>query len=292
MKKPSGKKPSGRKFVVSPTKLRMYQRCACEYRLEYIDKIGRFYHRARPGFAFGHSLHRALDAFHGAGGAEAVTAEALTESLQEVWVAKGYGNEAQEDAFRSEGLRILQEYHEAQTGAREAAVQAAVEAGEEPPEPPHLLWTEKTLRIALTPDVALTGRIDRVDEHPDGTLEIVDYKSGRETVTEEDVAGSLALSIYQLLIKRAMPERRVFATLVALRTGAQASAELDDDALNELEAECTEQGESIRTRDWEAVLPVINEHCPYCDFLPHCARYWRQQAWRTGEPVPEIARNA
>jgi hypothetical protein len=35
---------------------------------------------------------------------------------------------------------------------------------------------------------------------------------------------------------------------------------------------------------------VVNDHCPHCDFLPHCARFWRKQARAGGPPVPEIAR--
>jgi putative RecB family exonuclease len=262
-----------RKFVISPTKLRLFLTCEAKYRLEYIDKLGKFYHRSRAGFAFGNSLHRALDAFHNAGGAEAVPAEELAASLEQLWVAKGYSGEEQEAEYRAEGLRILQEYHAAQ----QAVLTEATEREEAPP-PPTVLFTEKTLRIDLSPEVALSGRVDRVDEHHDGTLEIVDYKSGRETVTEEDVAGSLALGIYQLLLKQKYPERRVFATLVALRTGARASHELSDAEHQDLAAECLETGEQIRNKEWESVLPVLNEHCPYCDFLPYCTRFWKQQA--------------
>jgi hypothetical protein len=52
------KPPRKNRFVVSPTRLRIYLTCAAKYRLEYVDKLGRFYHRARAGYAFGHSLHR------------------------------------------------------------------------------------------------------------------------------------------------------------------------------------------------------------------------------------------
>jgi RecB family exonuclease len=90
--------------------------------------------------------------------------------------------------------------------------------------------------------------VDRVDEHHDGALEIVDYKSGRESVTEEDVAGSLALGVYQLLLKRKYPDRRVFATLVALRTGSQASHELSGTDQENLAAECLETGDRYETR--------------------------------------------
>lgn len=260
-----------RKFVISPTKLRIFNRCQAEYRLEYVEKLGRFYHRARAGHAFGHSLHRALDAFHNAGGVESVTAEELAASLDSVWIEKGYQGEEQKEAYRAEGLRILEEYHAAHVAAKEAAAQ------EEAPPPPTLLFTEKTLRVNLSPEVALSGRVDRIDEHHDGALEIVDYKSGREEVTEEDVADSLALGIYQLLLKDKYPDRRIFATLVALRTGRSASHEQTLEEREQLRAACLETGEEIRTKDWEQVLPVVNDHCPFCDFLPHCTRFWNRQ---------------
>ncbi len=265
-----------RKFVISPTKIRTYKLCPAMYRLEYIDKLGRFYHRARAGFAFGHSLHRALDTFHHAGGAEAVTPEELTASLDQLWVAKGYEGTEQETAFREEGERILQAYHAAHVADATRRAEA-VEAGEEPVAPPHLLFTEKTLRMDLSPEVALSGRVDRVDEHHDGSLEIVDYKSGRSTVTEDDVAGALAMNIYQLLLKHKEPDRRVFATIVALRSGDRASHEQTREESEALAAECLDIGETLRTKDWENVLPVLNDYCPHCDFLPHCTKYWQKQ---------------
>jgi RecB family exonuclease len=264
-----------RKFVLSPTKIRTYRECPAKYRLEYIDRLGRFYHRARAGFSFGHSLHRVLETFHAEGGAQAVTADDLKQALGSAWVGSGYESAAQEQAYREEAGRILEAYHAADTAVRQEAERQAVA-------PPTPLFTEKTLRMDLTPEIAISGRVDRVDEHADTSLEIVDYKSGRETVVEQDVAESLALGIYQALLKHTVPDRRVRATLVALRTGARASHEQTDDERAWLLADCTETGETLRTRDWETVLPVVNEHCPYCDFLPYCTRFWKQR----GDPLP------
>jgi ATP-dependent helicase/DNAse subunit B len=154
-----------RKFVISPTKLRIFAACEAKYRLEYIDKIGKFYHRSRAGFAFGNSLHRALDLFHNSGGVEAVPAEELTASLEQLWVAKGYTGEEQEAEYRAEGMRILQEYHASQQAALTESA-----ANEEAPPPPVVLFTEKTLRIDLSPDVSLSGRIDRVTNTMMGRL--------------------------------------------------------------------------------------------------------------------------
>ena len=276
-----------RKFVISPTKLRTFYQCPAQYRLEYVDKLGRFYHKARAGFSFGHSLHRALDKFHNEGGAEAVSAEELNTSLDTLWVKSGYEGAAQESAYKDEAARILSTYHAASQTARQER-----EAVPDAPPPPHILWTEKTLRFDLSPDVALSGRIDRVDEHHDGSLEIVDYKSGRQTVTEADVAASLAMNVYQLLVKHKMPDRRVLSTIVALRSGDKASYELEEAGRGELQAACLETGEALRVKDWTHVLPVVCNHCPYCDFLPYCTRYWKQEARRSGEPAPEIPQAA
>lgn len=274
-----------RKFVISPTKLRIFYRCPAEYRLEYIDKLGKFYHRARAGFAFGHSLHRVLETFHEAGGAESVNAEQLTANLETAWVAKGYSGEQEETAFREEATRILTDYHTAQVAQAQVAKAEAEARGEAPPEPPRLLFSEKTLRLDLTPEIALSGRVDRVDEHLalGGALEIVDYKSGRMEVDPEDVSGSVAMNTYQAILKKQFPDRRVFATIVALRSGASASHEMSDEEREAFLAECQETGEEIKNKDWEQVLPVLNDHCPYCDFLPYCEKFWRRQQRQRGD---------
>jgi RecB family exonuclease len=48
----------------------------------------------------------------------------------------------------------------------------------------------------------LVGRIDRVHRNPDGTVTIVDLKTGRMKMTEDDVAENLQLECYQLALVR------------------------------------------------------------------------------------------
>ena len=252
-----------RKFTVSPTKLRTFYQCPAKYKLEYIEKLGRFYRKPRAGFSFGASLHNVLEQFHAQGGAESVTVETLTETLAAKWQSQGYKDAQQEQTYKAEAVKILETYH-----AR--AVEVPVS------EIPTLLYAEKTLNAPLSPEIVLSGRVDRVDEHMDGALEIVDYKSGREVVEPEHVAGALAMSIYQALLKHHHQERRVFATIIALRTGSQASHEQTEDEREWLLADCLETAETLKNKDWESVLPVLNDHCPDCDYLPHCKRYWRQ----------------
>ena len=251
-----------RKPELSPTRIKTFLICRMMYRLEYVERVGRFYHRANPGYAFGSTLHQTLQRFHEAGGAEALSADELIAHLDLSWQSQGYQDVAHETAERAEAVRILQAYHAA---ARDEAETRT-------------FLTEKVLKLDMGAFV-LTGRIDRIDEHEsDGSLEIIDYKSGRSQVTSQDVQDSLAMAIYQLLVKRNWPERRVFATIVALRTGEAASAVYSDDELAEFEEEIGGVGLEIIETDFESVVPVpLRDACPDCDFLRLCSRTWQRE---------------
>ncbi len=254
------KKP--RKPEFSPTRLKAFLSCPMLYRLDYIEKVGRFYHRARAGFTFGSTLHQTLQTFHEEGGSAAVSAPELIAQMETAWQSQGYRDAAHEQSSKEEAVKILETYHAAsQTRADETR--------------PFLI--EKMLKWDMGPFV-LTGRVDRIDEHlSDGALEIVDYKSGRMGVTEEDVKGALAMSVYQLLAKRSHPERRVFATIHALRGGVTASASFTEEEMLALEEDIRGLGLLIMETDFDAVRPVpLPEVCPYCDFLPLCTRAWKR----------------
>ncbi len=255
------KKP--RKPEFSPTRLKTFLACPTMYRNDYVDKIGRFYHRARAGFTFGSTLHQTLQNFHEEGGSAVVSASELVAKLETTWQSQGYKDAEHEQEYKVAAAQILETYH--------AATEARAEETK-------TFLTEKMLKWDMGPFV-LTGRVDRIDEHlSDGALEIVDYKSGRMSVSEEDVKGALAMSVYQLLAKRCWPDRRVFATIHALRGGVTASASFTDDELLALEEDIRGVGLLIMETDFEAVRPVpLPDVCPDCDFLPLCSRYWKRQ---------------
>lgn len=257
---PAAKKP--RKPELSPTRIKTYLSCRMMYRLDYIDKQGRFYHKARAGYAFGTTLHQTLQTFHESGGAQAVSPEQLLDQLQTDWISAGYQNAEQEQEQREAARGILERYHTAML-ERSPVIRTFL--------------TEKMLKYDMGRFV-LTGRIDRIDEHEDGTLEIVDYKSGRRSITEDDVRNALAMSIYQLLTRRNNPERNVTATIHALQSGDSATVGLTDEELAELEDALRGIGDEILDADFESVRPEpLPDVCPYCDFLPLCSRYWRQE---------------
>lgn len=245
-----------RKPTLSPTKISTYLACPTKYMWTYIDPKGRMYMRAKSYFSFGTTLHNVLQRFHDSGDADVTNFKEVEAAYEESWIDAGFSSaEEMAEAF-GEGREILERYVQEH-------FQRASEA--------KTLFVEKQFRLDLG-DFALIGRIDRVDEHPDGTLEVLDYKSGRPDVNVADVADDLAMSTYQLLLRRQFPGRPVFATVIALRTGRSASARLSDEQIAEFEVELLDLCRQILNANWDERPVVRKPICDKCDFRPLCGK--------------------
>jgi RecB family exonuclease len=217
--------------------------------------------RAKPYYSFGSTLHHVLQEFHEQGATH--TAEEIVEEMEQTWIGAGYKSQEQEQAHREAGQQMVQAYH----AAFQERAAAQVET----------IATEKTLSYDMGL-FRLSGRIDRIDRHADGSLEIIDYKSGRWETTPEQVANDLAMSCYQLIVKRLHPESPVFATISCLRSGITASAAWSDEDLATFEQDLRALGEEILGRNYNEAAPVRMELCEECDFLRVCERYWHDKA--------------
>lgn len=101
----------------------------------------------------------------------------------------------------------------------------------------------------------------------------MDYKSGREEVTSEEVAEDIAMNTYMLLAKRNWPEKSVYATLTSLRGGRSASASRTEAELEEFEKDLVKLGQEILTQEYYDLTPVRKPLCEHCDFVPLCSKH-------------------
>lgn len=246
-----------RKPTLSPSKITTYLACPVKYRWTYVDDRGKWYLRSKSYYSFGNTLHRVLERFHDSGDAGVTTTDEVLAAYEESWIDAGYSSaEEMAEAF-GEGRQIL-ERHVQETVAK--------------PREAKTLFVERQFRKDLG-EFALLGRVDRVDEYPDGTLEIVDYKSGRQSVLEEDVATDIAMCCYQLLLRNKFPDRPVRARIVALRTGESAAASMSDQDAADFERDIVRLGQEILSEDYNELIPVFKPLCPHCDFLPLCRKH-------------------
>lgn len=266
MRRRTTRKPS--KPTLSPTKISTYLACPVMYKYTYIDRIGRFYYQPKAYHSFGASLHRTLEQFHERGGAETQSAEQLVGDLREMWTSAGYASTEDESLHLDSAAAMLASYHAAH---QQVTAQT--------------LFTEKMLKMDMG-EFVLRGRIDRLDEHPDGRLEIVDYKSGRTSVTEEEVRDDLAMGIYALLTRHMCPDRPVSASIYCLRSGNKATINFASEDLVEVEDGIRAIAEEILCIDEDSVIePVWLPYvCPQCDYLRICAR---RQGWNVPALIAE-----
>lgn len=246
-----------RKPTLSPSKITTYLACPTKYYWTYLDERGRYYLRSRSYFSFGTTLHKVLQRFHDSGDSGVETAHQAVAAMEESWIDAGYAS--------------AQEMQDAM-GAGRAIVEAYVERVRAAPATARTILLERMLRKDMG-EFVLIGRVDRVDEHEDGTIEVIDYKSGRETVTEEEVAADLAIACYQLLLKERYPDQAVCGSILALRSGDKATASMTPDALAEFERDLRALGIEILNREFENEPPKAKALCEDCDFLPLCRRH-------------------
>lgn len=249
-----------RKPTISPSKLTTYLACAFKYRWTYVDDRGRFYLRARRYYSFGSSLHRVLQRFHDSGDQGVKTTHEALVALEENWITAGYSSAQEMQEALGEGREILTAYVEHEELRRREPTTAET------------LFVERQLRMDMG-QFDLIGRLDRVDKRSDGTIEVIDYKSGRADVSSEQVADDLAMGCYQLLLANAFPGEPVCATILALRTGARASYAMPEAEREDLKQLVTALGEEILARDFHDDEPTWKVLCPECDFLELCSRY-------------------
>lgn len=246
-----------RKPTLSPSKITTYLACPSKFRWTYVDDRGKWYLRSKSYYSFGSSLHSVLQRFHDQGDQGVTTTAQAVAALEESWIQAGYSSQDEMMQAMSEGKAIVEKY---------------VETIAAMPVTAKTLFVEKQIRADLGPFVLL-GRLDRVDEHEDGTIEVVDYKSGRGTVNPEEVATDLAMGCYQLLLREHFPDRPVTASIIALRTGDKATAGFTNEEAEQFKRDLIVLGSEILERDYEGLVPVGKPLCFDCDFQPMCKRH-------------------
>lgn len=243
-----------RKPSISPSKITTYLACPVKYRYTYIDDRARWLLRAKSYYSFGTTLHRVLQRFHDSGDAGVTTTSEVLAAYEESWIDAGFSSAEEMAEAYGEGKQILERH---------------VAATLERPEAAKTLFVERQLRYDFG-DFVLIGRLDRVDEYDDGTLEVVDYKSGRESVSTEDISADIAMSCYQLLLHKKYPDQPVRARILALRSAESATYAMSDSELEEFERDIAQLARMILSENFYERKAVRKPMCDYCDFLPAC----------------------
>ena len=247
-----------RKPTLSPSRITTFLACPSKYLWTYIDPRGKWYLRAKSYYSFGTTLHKVMERFHDEGDQGVTTVGDALRIYEESWIDAGFASAEEMQEAYGEGKEIVAAViAEEENARRESGVRT--------------LAVEKLLKRDLGP-FELIGRVDRLDEYPDGRIDIVDYKSGRASVTEAQVKDDLAMACYQLLARAMFPDQPVTATIHALRAQAKATTSLSDEELEEFERDISQIGETILSATIDDYSPRPKPLCEGCDFLALCKK--------------------
>ena len=241
-----------RLFSCTPTRLLSWLDCPRRYRFTYIDRPTPTKGPPWAHLSLGTSVHNALRAWWEQP-VDRRDVESVSVLLTRHWQGEGYRNDAQQLEQRDEATRWLRRYV------------ATLDPTDEP------LGIERTV-AARTERLALSGRVDRIDERvgDDGVTEavVVDYKTGRRPPTDDDARSSLALAVYALATERTlrMPCRQV--ELHHVPTGVVATWRHDDATLQRHLRRATELADDAQDAEEFPALP--GPTCGWCDFRAHC----------------------
>jgi DNA helicase II / ATP-dependent DNA helicase PcrA len=168
-----------------------FLKCPLEYKYKYVFKL------PLPGaapFSFGQTMHSALkkflqtmkqancgqsDLFGGRKDKlEVPPKDLLMKYYEESWVDDWYPDKINKERYRKEGILILKKFYE------------HFKANPKLPK-----FLEHPFRLKLA-KYQFKGRIDRIDQNPDKTVSIIDYKTG-EIRTKLEKVDKEQLLIYQ-----------------------------------------------------------------------------------------------
>ncbi|MBX3069173.1 MAG: ATP-dependent helicase [Thermomicrobiales bacterium] len=126
-----------------------------------------------------------------------------------------------------------------------------------------------TLRFG---DVAISGVIDRVHRLPDGTTEVVDYKSNKVAATREQIRNGLQLPIYLMACQELFPEidpKPARAVLFNLRHNLRTVVEWTPEELATIRERIVGAASAMRRADPER-HSASADRCKWCDYRFNC----------------------
>lgn len=251
-----------RLYAATPARLSTYADCPRRYRLGYLQRPTPSRGAPWAHHSVGASVHTALARWWQLP-RDRRTPDAGGALLADCWLTAGFRDDAQSSA-------VLE-----RTRAQVVGYLADVD----PDRPP--VAVERTVAVR-TSRAVLWGRVDRVDRRAGAGLVVVDYKSGRSALTEDDARTSLALAVYAAATAHTLHRSCTRVELHHLPTGQVLAWEHSDESLDRQLQRADALAAELRSLDErhaggmspaeaaEAFPPRVGSQCGWCEFRSVC----------------------
>ena len=180
---------------------------------------------------------------------ELLNEKRLKEIYEEFWQPDGYRDKKERDNYQAKGWKALKKFWE------EYGKQAQ----------PQIMFLEKKFSFKIGEDV-IKGTIDRVDRLGDGTLEIIDYKTGKNKIKLE-FKDKRQLILYQLFLEEFLKVKVSALSYYFIEDGEKISFTPTEKDIAKLRSDVMAEIAAIKKREF---FPTPSPMCKFCDFNTIC----------------------
>jgi DNA helicase-2/ATP-dependent DNA helicase PcrA len=229
--------------MLSASDIETYRLCPLKYKFARVFRIPQ---EPTINQRFGIVVHQVLERFHAAGGG---SLDALMQLFEASWRRSGFGDSNDDLQFREKAVAALTRYWELDQKRAGKPV-----------------WFERGFSFKLGPHL-VRGRVDRVDELPDGSFELIDYKTGRPK-SEDDLRDDVQLSLYQLAARESWEVDARAGSYYYVLDNEKVPVAHSDDELARVKATVEEIADGILQQEFEPKPSY--ELCSFCDYRIIC----------------------
>lgn len=236
---------------LSYSQIQTFLDCPLHYKAKYILRIPTPPTAAQ---SFGTSIHQTLKDLYLHPGVD------VFELYQKNWLSEGYIDRQHQKQFFAQGKKFLRQF---------------LDKDYDPKIKPVLLEQSFIAPVKLgSQSLKIGGKIDRVDQKPEGSIEIIDYKTGAKVPTQKDVDVDLQMSFYALAasILKEPPfgkdPQDIKLTLYFFATGQKISTTRTAKQLQEAVAKVFDYAEQISRSNFRCFGGPLCKSCEYrmlCD---------------------------
>jgi DNA helicase-2/ATP-dependent DNA helicase PcrA len=230
---------------LSASDLDLYLTCPLKYKFARVFGIPQ---EPTINQRFGILIHNVLERFHKPP-VEDDSLERLMELFEAGWRRTGFGTSADEQQFRDRARAAMRLYWERER-----------ESEGEP------VWLERKFDIKIGPH-HVRGRVDRVDRLPDGSHELIDYKTG-ERKSEAELENDLQLALYRLAAREAWNLEAGAGSYYYVLDADKVAAPIRPDDAERVERTVLAVGEGVTGQDFEPRPSPTT--CGWCDYRLVC----------------------
>ncbi|PJC37421.1 hypothetical protein CO046_00630 [Candidatus Peregrinibacteria bacterium CG_4_9_14_0_2_um_filter_53_11] len=245
---------------LSYSQMNTFGRCPQRYNYQYLLKIPT---DPSPSLSFGLSMHNTLRDFYQELKCRpelvhepVPRAHLLQEMYEKNWLVFGYDSRQIQEEQKRLGLEQLTSYL---SGL---------------PQPLRLpAYIEEPFKLAVSDELILSGRFDRIDKLDDGNYEIIDYKTGSSKKYKPKT--DLQLSVYALAARDFLKIPVSKITLHFLENGEMLTTTRSDAQLEKCRLEILDLADEMSRSAFE---PAPGYQCSSCDYRLICPSALKLQA--------------